>query len=250
MLQLYLLVVLTSFTIRIFYPVGTALPIFSVQPGYLPQYVFAYIVGRLSVIYGDVLLLDISPLRCGPKLQLASSVVFQLVLGLVVGILTVRTASKSDDLLQLLIGGLNLPALLYAAWNEVGLALVGSSLIALFANHVNFPIYLDYAFPRVYGRQNGMAGDKVKSEAKSGPKQSSPRPLIARYSYAAFLVHPLVSLAVEILVDGICDEAQSQIWKLLGPVFLTIIVGAMNVAASWGVAYLICHYIPGLGRIL
>lgn len=47
-------------------------------------------------------------------------------------------------------------------------------------------------------------------------------------THTAFLVHPLVSLAVEILVDGICDDAQFPIWKLLGPVLLTIIVGHIH----------------------
>jgi hypothetical protein len=252
LLHFYLLVVLSSCTIRMFYPIGTTLPIFSIQPGYLPQYVFAYIVGRLSVVYDDVLLLDVFPRRYGPKLQLALSIVFQLVMGLAVADFTVRTggAVLGEELIPLLVGGLNLPALLYAAWNELGMALISPGLIALFVTHMDFPIYLGYSLPRLCSGRNGMTG--LKNDAKSEQIQSSPRPPIARYSYAAFLVHPLVSLALEILVDGMCgNSAQLQkIWKLLGPVVLTVLVGAMNIAASWAVAWLLCHYIPCLGRIL
>lgn len=60
-----------------------------------------------------------------------------------------------------------------------------------------------------------------------------------RYAYGAFLVHPVVSVAIEAALDG---------WKASGGEKLAA-VGTMNIYASWAVGRLLVG-VPGLDRVI
>jgi hypothetical protein len=131
------------------------------------------------------------------------------------------------------LGGFNIPALLYAIWNEASFALVAPALIRVFAKHANRPIHI------------GVGAHL---------RRDNPRALLARYSYAAFLSHALVSLGVELAFDAAseCSSTQStaKVVVLGGPVLMTVVVGLTNVLFSHSMGYLLVEYVPGAGKIV
>jgi fucose 4-O-acetylase-like acetyltransferase len=103
-------------------------------------------------------------------------------------------------------GGANLVALSYAILNESTGYLLGSALLELFRKR------------RELSRSWGSVG---------------------RYSYAAFLVHPIVLVSAQTLSDD---------WKASG-VLKTVVVGTVGVLGSWGVGWALVK-IPGVDRVL
>jgi glucan biosynthesis protein C len=100
-------------------------------------------------------------------------------------------------------GGLNPVALCYAIWNETLGYLIFATSYNLFRRSLNHPW------------------------------------LVSRYSYAAFLVHPSISIAVEAAVDHWRANALLQ----------TAVVGTLNVGTSFVAAWCVLQ-IPGMGKIL
>jgi glucans biosynthesis protein C len=240
------LVAATSFFVRLYYPVGAVFEeIFSVQPAYLAQYVFAYALGHLSFAYGESQpapsSADTRPM--GTKLEnppetgadvpltrfsLSSAVSLSLLslpLCFAPSILGGRPSNMST-VVSNLIGGWNLSALAYALWNELSFITVGPALI-------------DY-FKRWH----------------SSPTMSSI--LRPRYSYAAFLAHGLVSSVIEVGVDQMMLSVpglqatlfESFVWQNVGPIVMTTAVSLVNIFASFAAGKLLLEFVPGLNRII
>jgi len=131
------------------------------------------------------------------------------------------------------LGGFNIPALLYAIWNEASFALVAPTSIRVFAKYTNRPIRI------------GVGAHL---------RRATPRVLLARYFYAAFLSHALVSLGIELAVEAASECSSTQITTgtavLGGPVLTTVCVGLTNVLFSYFMGYLLVEYVPGAGQII
>ena len=234
-----------SFFVRLWYPVGTVLEALNMQPAYLAQYIFAYPLGYLSVqqkadrFTGPF---DHAPAinksiqdESQPPTKHTPSGALPLRLALAISILTVPVclipelwARWSDQLYNSsgpTRGGWNLSALIYALWNEFSFVLVGPALVAHFQQRHNRP-------------------------ATSWLWQ-------ARYSYAAYLVHPPVSVAIEVLVDwllcaggnSLCASDMSW-WKIVGPLLFTAVVGLVNSATCFALGKFLVTYVPGLRNII
>jgi hypothetical protein len=153
-----------------------------------------------------------------PSIQHAPSDALSLCFTLAISVLTVpacvipelwaRWSGELYDSSEPTKGGWNLSALIYAIWNEFSFVLIGPALMAHFQRWYNRP-------------------------ATSWLWQ-------ARYSYAAYLIHPLLSVAIEVLVDwllcasgdGLC-ASDMRWWRIVGPVIFTGVVGLVNSAASF-----------------
>lgn len=120
-------------------------------------------------------------------------------LGLQLSSLRPRSASS-------IIGGCSLPALTYAISNETTGYLLGTTILRLFQTS------------KWLNRSWGTIG---------------------RYSYAAFVVHPIVCVAAQVWTDG--WEAQS--------VVKAAVLGTASVVGSWGVGWALVR-VPGFGSVL
>ncbi|KAI9876829.1 MAG: hypothetical protein M1823_007205, partial [Watsoniomyces obsoletus] len=155
-----------------------------------------------------------------------------------------------EDPLLTTVGGWRIPALLYAIWNEVGFVTIGPALMDVFAHHFPRPVRVKLPW-----RRFTVASADVR---------------VARYAFATFLVHPLVCLGVELVVEAgmgcegegegvdarvmasspASEMATRSVWSVLGlgPVVMTAAVGSVNVILSWGVAVGLMDLVPALGR--
>lgn len=105
-----------------------------------------------------------------------------------------------------LISGVNWLSLCYTVWNETTGCLLGSALFSLFGSN------------EWLKRQWGG---------------------VARYSYAAFLVHPVVCVGLQSFFDG---------WKAEG-VVKSLVAGSITTVGSWEMGWLLAR-IPGLRIVL
>ncbi|KAJ7497077.1 acyltransferase 3 [Mycena latifolia] len=106
-------------------------------------------------------------------------------------------------------GGANPAALFYAVWNELCFYFIGTALFSFF-----------HGSPYTTKRWGN----------------------VARYSYAAFLLHPIVVVGLQILVDSSVKGAVDGVVK-------TLMVGALGVCLSWAAAWLFVR-LPGVGKIV
>jgi glucan biosynthesis protein C len=237
-------VTVVSFFVRLWYPVGAVLESLNLQPAYLPQYIFAYPLGYLSVqqkadrFTGPF---DSAPdtsestkEKSQPSTQRTPGAL-SLRFALAISVLTVPACLlpelwarwsvqlyKSSEPTR---GGWNLSAAIYALWNEFSLVLLGPALMAHFQRWNNRP-------------------------ATSWLWQ-------ARYSYTAYLIHPPLSVAIMLLVDwllcaggnGLCTSDMTW-WRIFGPFLFTGVVGLVNSAASFALGKFLVTYIPGLRKII
>ncbi|KFY18283.1 hypothetical protein V492_00010 [Pseudogymnoascus sp. VKM F-4246] len=133
-------------------------------------------------------------------------------------LLTASTAISSSALLGLqlnrlqpysassVLGGPSLPGLTYAIWNETTGYLLGTTILRLFRT----------------------------SEWLSRSWGS-----IGRYSYAAFLVHPIVLVTAQIWTE------EWHAW----PVVKATVIGTVGAVGSWGVGWALVR-VPGFGSVL
>ncbi|KAJ7502824.1 acyltransferase 3 [Mycena galericulata] len=106
-------------------------------------------------------------------------------------------------------GGANLMAVLYAIWNELGFYFIGTALFSFF---------------------------------HSSPHTTKKWGSTARYSYGAYLLHPPVVVAIQIMMD-------KTVGGSLNGVIKTVVVGTTAASLSWVAAWaLLC--IPGVGNIV
>ena len=220
--------ILCSFLVRLVYPVGRIWPPLSLQLAYVPQYVLAYFGGHFSALSNDFfVLMPFQYETRNARRKLFRALMFSLA---ILGVLTALEVKMMKDMdlarvTELSRGGFNVPAAVYAAWNEMGFALMGFGLVAVFLRHGDFP---------------WTCGDVW----------------LPRYSYGAFLLHPPVSVGVELAVESLMGcraehhRAQHGIWSLFGPVLLTLGVGLVNVIASWIAAWCFLSAVPLVGTII
>lgn len=163
---------IASFLIRVKFPVNKVFIPLNLRLGYLPHYLGYYIMGRLASYdlgefvrdrVQDNLLTRLRPILLVVTATTTAAAAF------IVG----RQPSSSTPIQDpriLFSGGLNIPAAIYALWNESIGFLIFASLMVSFRRHFNHPLPLWPSAPR--------------------------------YSYASFLVHRPVSEAVEMVLDG------------------------------------------------
>lgn len=222
-----------SFFIRIKFPVGKTVQPLGLQLAYASQYVFAYAMGHLSVAKGQQWLSGPFAAGCDTKEDTDSKM----------GLTTASLLSVSSITLCLLpcfleggsdwvaravrenSGGWNISAFAYAIWNEVSFSIVGPALMIHFYKWYN--------------------------------KATDSNLWKPRYSYATFLVHDLVSVSIEVALDsmlvgsGISPEwVSSGLWRAVGPILMTAVVGCVNSVASFAVAKTLIDNVPWLRRFI
>ncbi|KIX07098.1 uncharacterized protein Z518_05075 [Rhinocladiella mackenziei CBS 650.93] len=221
--------ILLSFVIRLPYPVGTKFWPLNVQPAFVPQYILAYVLGQASQAAQNPYIYLPFRVSRRPLTHLFRSLSCSAMsLGLVLYISAALTPDPDPmAAVHSLAGGFSLPALLYAIWNEVSFAAIMPALITLFSQRFNSSWTLK------------IGNNKVVN--------------LPRYSYAAFLLHPLVSLIIELSLENImgCSSPESaSMIRILGPILMTLSVGLLNIAASWIAAYLLVEYVPYIGMVI
>lgn len=237
-----------GFVIRIWYPVGIPATVINIQPAYMSQYILTYTLGFLSFSHGDSRLtgpFDSPQPKTDNQVKaddhdskeeyhlLDRTTGLSLPTVLAISVLTfpllVIPAYLNDTRPQTTkdaFGGWNLSALLYAVWGEFSLVVIGPALMSYFQQHQDKP---------------------TKSRLWN-----------PRYSYAAFLLHSPISVAVGLAVDkamaGALSSAgsisDSPVWRMVGPVLMTAAVGTINCAMSFAVGGWLLETIPGLKQIL
>ncbi|KAJ7128925.1 hypothetical protein C8R43DRAFT_685260 [Mycena crocata] len=112
-------------------------------------------------------------------------------------------------ILNVFAGGWNLWALFYAIWNELCFYFIGTALFSFF-----------HASPHTTKKWGNTA----------------------RYSYGAFLLHSIVIVALQILVD-------KSVRGTVDGVVKTVVVGTLGVCISWAATWALIR-IPGVGKIV
>jgi hypothetical protein len=203
----------------------------SLQLAYLPQYVLAYIRGHLSALISDpFILVPFHHNTINASRRLFSSLVIMLCsLGLsAVLAKMIIGAEDKQQLMELARGGLNIPALIYAVWGELGFALTGFSLVNVFLRHGDFP----WNWRSLW---------------------------LPRFAYGAFLLHPVVSLGIELALEfwmgchgraGAGQALHHGIWTSLGPALLTIVAGLLNIAGSWIASWVLLSTVPVVNKVI
>ncbi|KAK5375982.1 hypothetical protein LTR20_000395 [Exophiala xenobiotica] len=128
-------------------------------------------------------------------------------------------------------GGMNIPALLYAIWNEASFAFITPALLAVFREYFDTPWTIRLKRP------------SIRTKAIS----------VARYSYASFLVHPVVSVTVEVFLDRLMGCGTSKVipvGETIGAFWTAMGVGMLNVLACSIVAYGLVQYVPLARRLI
>jgi fucose 4-O-acetylase-like acetyltransferase len=191
----------TCFLVRLVYPVGTVFKPMSLQLGYTPQYVFYYaagiwvrrsLQGRLDTVVSHQTLL-----RVGASAALVTVVSLHQLLS------QNGNEIKLGDSIELMTGGWNRYALLYAFWNELAGFTIGTCLLKMFAK-------LD-----VLKSNWSIVGIDV-----------------GKYSYAAFLLHVPVLIETQ---SGMNESA----WKELNSVFMAIYVSVIGIGKSWMLGWML-----------
>ncbi|KAK6080576.1 hypothetical protein SCUP234_05122 [Seiridium cupressi] len=240
----WLAVAVCSFLSKAYFPFGTMLPIIGMQPTYSFQYIYAYTLGYLSQSYGDQIMKGaFDPSSTPVKVkgtkdekihEVQTSSGLSLPIAVVISLLSInfiflpRYLDSVDwlrETMAQLFGGWTMPSLLYAFWNEFSFHLVGPALMSYFQQWYNKPTILST--------------------------------WNARYSYAAFLVHEPLSVAMEILVEKALLPVlatdfwmKSQIWQNIGPAVMTVSVGLTSAWASSFAGKKLLEWIPSLKKII
>lgn len=202
---------MSSFLIRIYWPIGTPFTPLNLNLGYVPQYILFYFLGicihrRLRVCpYSAIARRSLRYLFVTVVI-ITVSALFQVRRELVKGEISF------DTIVNLSCGGFNLLAFVYALWNEFNGFLFCFSLLYLFAR--------TQALKREW-RPYGFN--------------------IARYSYTAFLVHARAVVHIQCKLDRFAWNGVTK----------TVVVGFLGVFRSWIEAVLLCAVmkITGLDTI-
>lgn len=260
----WLVVAGSRFLIGTQFPLGYELPVINVQPFYLPQHIYGYLLGYLAFTLGKPRMSSLFDRQSGPfgKLSVAKASAISLAtlpLVLLPGWLRARRARKiggrtkntespinatsnehltgwtSDETLfapkkgestsSLQLSGWTLDAAYFALWNEFAFATVGPAFMSLWENRHNQP-----------GKRRVWS---------------------PRYAYAAYVLHSPISWFVgQGLHNLMCQGGErpawmdSRTWQNLGPFVMTAAAGYIDVVAAFGTGLLLIDYVPGAGEIL
>jgi glucan biosynthesis protein C len=238
-----------SFFVRLVYPGEEISYIITLKPAYVSQYIFAYTLGYLAYFEDESRLvgpfdpavrpagvqLDLAPEPEQPTQDAESQIrpksrpLLYLASALIVSVSNVSFAliTRKSEILGTSMsnekGGWNAAE---ALWNEFSFVTLGPAIMACFEAWCDRP-----ATSWVWK---------------------------ARYSYAAFLLHPPVIVALDILVDKILEAglgadkwaASVWLWKTFGPITLTIVMGVLGAAASFVVGRWVVNYVPWAKRTI
>ncbi|KAK7966567.1 uncharacterized protein PG986_000844 [Apiospora aurea] len=240
-----------SALVRLRYPVGRSLPLIALQPAFGCQYVFAYGLGYLSYVwevprmlgpFDQLVVARAADVKEKPSTsqptapRIVSRISLPTAVAVAVSSMTLiilpRYIDTPDDwrgsVSRQAWGGWNLPALIYAFWNEFAFVTLG-------------PVIMDW-FERRYNRP------------------SSPSSVWnARYSYAAFLVHTPLLVAGQIMVERLLAPCKSVdiwanappwLWQTVGPVVLALGVGVGSSWASFWLGKKLLEWVPSLKTII
>jgi hypothetical protein len=222
-----------SFLIRLWYPLGTIFVPFNLLMGYLPQYILAYIVGihfsslQPFFLHGQTQ----GPVsHWHPWRTLFLRYIAAITVLAIHGVLFRERAKET-------IGGWNLPALVYAVWNEVFFYLLGSAWLSLY----------------FYG-SSPDSGAKKWERALLDPG----RLFSARYSYAAYLLHIIPVTAAQVFVAMVMGRSETaRIGRLVVSSGLggsceakTVISGMLGLVGTWVLGWVVVVWVPGVGRII
>ncbi|KAH8884361.1 hypothetical protein GQ53DRAFT_846298 [Thozetella sp. PMI_491] len=226
---------LSGFVIRTRFHLGSASPPLNLNVSFLPQYLLAYSLGYLSFNAGQ-------PLMRGPffptskenssGVSLRAAILISLASLPLVSVPTIYTtgfSKLSSRVISAVSGGWNTSALLYSLWNELSFALIAPRIMAYFHEHHNRPSQSSWWQPR--------------------------------YSYAAYLIHNLVSMGVAVNVEsafknlvpsngGAGNAFLRTLWTIVGPPALTAAVGAAEVYLSFVAGKWLVEHVPGLKNII
>lgn len=198
-----------SFFLRLTWPSGTVWRPLQLNFGYLPQYLLFYSTG----IYAHRCLE--TPLRLAIKRDSGTPLLLLLtVVGIsAYGLPIVHTKVSKEritigQILKMGKGGWNILALLYAVWNECVGVLISTTLVHTFAT-------------RGWLNRRWLVGGFD----------------LARYSYAAFLVHSPVVVYVQCLLDGWAADA----------VVKSAVVGTLGCVGSWANGWLLVKALERMG---
>lgn len=203
--------VAATFAVRLYYPVGYIFAPLNLQLGYLVQYIASY---GLGVKFAGF---DAPPAQSRPGIAsrqiplpalapTTRNTLLATSFGSAAAIVGLLHCFPSIYPLHALQGGPNLAAMSYAVWNEATGYLMGSGILTLFRSS------------SLLNRSWGSVG---------------------KYSYASFLVHPIVLVGAQLWADK---------WKVNG-VLKTIVVGTASVLGSWAVGWALVR-VPGVGNLL
>ncbi len=240
-------VAVASFLIRTRFPLGQGkdwTPL-NLNLSHAPQYIFAYVLGYQSLVTSRPRLYGPFDARGGKvKVEARGSDAEQAGLSLPTAILvslatliftavpvvvTLGLGGFVPKILSLAPGGWNTVAFLYALWNELSFMTIAPALMVYFQRWHNQPVKSWWWQPR--------------------------------YSYATYLVHNLVGIALgvgtEVLFQqlastsaGMKTALSGAVWKTAGPPSLTAVVGITQLFLSFAVARGLVHSFPSLRKIL
>ena len=240
-------VAVTSFLIRTRFPLGQGkdwTPL-NLNLSHAPQYIFAYVLGYQSFVTSRPRLYGPFGAQGGKiKVEARRSDVEQAGMSLpaailvslatltftaVPVILTSGLEGFVPKILSLAPGGWNTVAFLYALWNEFSFAIIAPALMVYFQQWHNQPVKSWWWQPR--------------------------------YSYATYLIHNLVGIAlgvgIEVLFQQLASTSadtkttlSSAWWKTAGPPTLTAAVGMTQLFLSFAAAGWLVRNFPSLRKIL
>lgn len=237
----WLVIAASRFLVSTRFPMGYELPIVTVQPYYLPQHIYGYLLGFIAYHLRKPRMSGLYDRQSGVlgKLSMAKASAISLAalpIVLIPGWLRSRKASKktekgkktdspNDTISSLQPSGWTADALLFALWNEFTFNTVGPAFMSHWEQNYNRP-----------GRR----------------RLWSPR-----YAYAAYLLHSPISWFVgqglhRLMCRGEERPAwmDSETWQNLGPLVMTTVAGYIEVAASFGAGLLLVDHVPGAASIL
>ncbi|KFA46146.1 hypothetical protein S40293_03761 [Stachybotrys chartarum IBT 40293] len=237
----WLVIAASRFLISTKFPMGYELPVITVQPYYLPQHIYGYLLGYLSFYLGKSRMSSLYEKQSGPlgNLSMAKASAISLATLPVIflpGWLRARKAARESEknkngnvstapLGDLQLSGWTADAALFALWNEFTFSTVAPAFMSVWERNYNKP-----------GKR----------------KLWSPR-----YAYAAYLLHAPISWVIgQNLHTLMCRGEKrpgwmdSETWQNVGPLVMTTVAGYLEVAASFGTGMLLIDNVPGVGSVL
>lgn len=222
-----------SFFIRIKFPVGKTTRPLGLQLAYASQYIFAYSMGHLSVSKGQQWLSGpftpgVEPRgggNGGTSLAAATLLSFTSFAFCLLPSFIEGGPNWAGRAVSGASGGWNTSAAAYAVWNEISFSIIGPAILVHFYKWYN----------------------KATESTLWKP----------RYSYATFLIHDFVIVAVQTTLDAALvgsgnapQWVNSELWKAVGPVFMTVVAGAFNSVISFTVAKALIDNVSWLRRFI